>query len=202
MPELDSYFSELSGDYSFSGTSPAMRDLIRQRPDVYANILYEDQPITQEVMSPYLESASALAETGMLGGGIPGNRTLSGGPNSPTMELAAIEDFMKQFDQPGMQFVDPAQVYGELFTRLEGTPTETMRNREGQQANIHEQIALSNQALFNAAPYLADSTREYLAARLEQAGVEYLTKLAKGETDQSYPAYLRSIGAHTWLTGE
>lgn len=184
-------------DYAFDDTPLGMRDMIASNPDVYANIMYGDSQIKRETMTPFIQSAGALAAAGVIGPSY--SDDLHGGATSSSLRMQAMEDAVNTMDQPGMQFVDPGSIYGQMFDRASnsydpGDPTSDA-------TKITEQIDLTNEALMNAAPYMAKDASEYLAARLEQARLEYITLIAKGEASMTYPAYLQSIGADKWIQG-
>jgi hypothetical protein len=184
-------------EYTFDDVTLGMRGVVAENPELYANILYGDSPMKQEMMSPFLASAGALASTGAIGPSY-GN-DLRSGAKSPTMRMQAMEDVANTMNQPGMQFVDPGAIYGDMFSRASNTYAG--ENAAGAGDTTIEQIDLTNQALMQAAPYMAGDAQDYLAARLEQARLEYLSKIATGEMDMTYPAYLQSIGADKWIQG-
>jgi hypothetical protein len=74
-----------------------------------------------------------------------------------------------------------------------------MKNDQGLPFEVEDTIAMTNQALFSVNPFMTEETAAMLSSRLEQAAIEYIGKLARGETSLTYPKYLADIGASTWI---
>lgn len=195
---LDQYESEM-GAGKWSDIPLGQRGDFANDPEAFASVLYEGLPGTRESMLPFVESAGELAQMGMLNDQ---GQDLGGGMGmADSTRLALVEQAMGEFDQPGTQFVDPNKIYQEVFTRLQNTDVNTMRGEQGGGGGgTRDQIAISNQALFNAAPYLSPDAQEWLAAKLDAAGMTYMTELAHG-SKMTYPEYLNSIKAYEWLAG-
>ena len=206
IPGVDYGMEDIMADvpqgYSFSDVAPGMFGMVRQNPQVMLDLMYGESPAMQGAMAPYLEAANTLSGMGVLGqGGSAGGDTgdLMGGPEADAYRMAAMEDFLRQMEQPGMQFVDPGQAYGQVFNRTMGTEFEDLRNDQGMPFGPEETIAMTNQALFAVNPFMTEETAAMLSSRLEEAAVDYLGKLARGETQLTYPKYLESIGAGRWI---
>lgn len=194
---LDQYGEEL-GAGKWSDIPLDKREEFANDPEAFANVLYEGLPGTAAAMTPFIRSANELAHMGLLNDQ---GTDIAGGKFGNSTQLALVEQAMQQFDQPGTQFVDPNKIYREIYNRLQNTDVNTMTGDQGGQGGgVRDQIAVSNKALFNAAPYLTDDAKNWLAAKLDAAGMQYMTELAHG-SQMTYPQYLNSIHAYEWLAG-
>ncbi len=140
----------------------------------------------------------AMAAMGMLGGGT-GNPGLGGGPDSPQGKLMATEDFMEQFDQPGVQFIDPGDVFDQAFTRADNTDWGNQIGEDGQLMTPFEIIDTTNSALLTAMAFSNPETEQWLESALNNAAQEYMLLIADEGMAMSYPAFLREMGIDQML---
>jgi hypothetical protein len=139
-----------------------------------------------------------MATMGLLGDDI--NNTLGGGSTTPTGRLAASEDFMKQFDAEGVQFVDPADIWNQAFERANNTRFESMVSPQtGQLMTPEEIITATHDALLTSMGFANPETESWANSLLNNAAQEYMLALANGDTDLSYPAYLEQMGLSNLL---
>lgn len=194
---IDEFMSNGGEPGVWSDTALGERSWLADSPGVFGNLLYEESPTTREMMMPFLTSASELADIGALGGGTGSGDLFEGQNISASMKLAMIEQAMGHFDQPGTQFVDPAKIYQDVYQRVQNTDPALMTDDQGNRG-IQAQIAVTNQALMNAAPYMSPDARSSMETRLNQAALQYLTEKARG-FEGSYPEFLNQIEAFKWM---
>ncbi len=194
---IDEFMSNGGEPGVWSDTALGERNWLANSPDVFGNLLYEGSPTTAQQRMPFLASASELADIGALGGGTGSGDLFAGQNISPSMKLAMMEQAMGTFDQPGTQFIDPAKIYEDVYSRVQGTDPTLMTDDQGN-TGVQAQIAVTNQALMNAAPYMSPDAVDSMKTRLDQAALQYLTEKAKG-FQGSYPEYLNSIEAFKWM---
>lgn len=188
--------------YATSDIAPGMLGGLRDDPRVLANLLAKSRGAgsgTAAQMLPYLQAAGDLSAQGVWGG--PTNDdTIAGGPTSDAAALLQIEDVNNLMNQPGTQFINPGELYGRSFDRLENTNFDKYSDKDGQPISRDEIIDTTNNALFASAPFMTSETAAQLSGRLNQAAIDYKTKIATGEIGTiSYPAYLKAMGADTWV---
>lgn len=190
---------EMSEGYSFSGMAPGNLGMLLSDPAVHAKLVAEQRgggDATAAMDQQWMEAANQLAAMGVIGGSV--DNTVFGGNWDQPSRLAAMEDVSNLMAQPGMQFVNPRDIYGESFRRAEATDYSTLKGQNGEPIGIDEVIQITNGALQAQAPFMTPEAAAYLSSRLSGAAVEYKAQLAKGETSLSYPAFLKAMGADTW----
>jgi hypothetical protein len=182
------------GGYSFSGSNETAVDMFKYNPELMNRNLVENVLGQDTQMAPYWENktkaAMQMASYGLLGNGS-GRSDLGGGPTTSTGQLAATEDFMKQFAAPGVQTVDPGQVYQQIFDRAVNTDWSTQTGREGGPMGPEEMIQTTNNALLTSMGFSNPETEQWMTSLLENAAMEYMMYLAQGgDTSVSYPKFL------------
>lgn len=191
------------GGYEFADMTPMQQIQLHQDPRVMAALYAEAAgggDGTAAFLMPFIEGADAMSQSGILGGQGRDN-SIFGGPTSDIGQLAQIEDVMDVMARPGVQFFDNQELYRRSMERLGNTDFSQYSGQNGQPMGVDDIIQVSNAALMASAPFMSKTTQAAVSARLEQAGVQYKLALATGEIpmDESYPAYLRRIGADTWM---
>lgn len=189
--------------YEFADMTPAQQIQLHQDPRVMAALYAEAAgggDGTAAFLMPYIQSADAMSQSGILGGPTRDN-SIFGGPSSDIGQLAQIEDTMDIMNRPGLQFFDNQELYRRSMERLGNTDFSQYSGDNGQPYAVDDIIGISNAALMASAPFMSRTTQAAVSARLQQAGVSYKLSLATGEIppDESYPEYLKRIGADTWM---
>jgi hypothetical protein len=182
------------GGYSFSGSNETAVDMFKYNPELFNKNLTEnvlDQPGMEDYWGNKTAAAMNMANYGLLGNGS-GRSDLGGGPTTTTGQLAATEDFMKQFAQPGVQTVDPGEIYQQIFQRALATDWDAQSSRQGDgPMGKEEQIAVTNEALLTSMGFSNPETEAWMSSLLENAAMEYMMYLAQGgDTSVSYPKFL------------
>lgn len=180
--------------YSFSGSNETAVDMFKYNPELYNKNIVENvlkEPGMDEYWGNRTAAAMNMANFGLLGKGS-GRQDLGGGPTTTTGQLAATEDFMKQFAQPGVQTVDPGQIYEQIFQRALATDwdKQSSRQHDGPMGK-EEQIQVTNEALLTSMGFSNPETEQWMTSLLENAAQEYMMYLAQGgDTSVSYPRFL------------
>lgn len=182
------------GGYSFSGGNETSVDLFARNPELFNRNLTEnvlDQPGMDSFWENKTRAAMNMSSLGLLGNGS-GRDDLGGGPTTSTGQLAATEDFMKQFAQPGVQTVNPGDIYRQIFERAGNTDWSTQMSRQGNGPMGPEEIAdTTNSALLTSMGFSTPETEAWMTSLLENAKMEYMMYLAQGgDTSVSYPKFL------------
>lgn len=201
----DTLMASMPEGYSFSNAPAYMAGILRENPEVLMNLMQKQNgggAASEAWLMPFLQSADVMAGMGLLGGGQ--RDDLFGGPVTNTGALTRMEDYMDQISQPGMQFIDPTWAYEEAFRRASNTDFSQLSGQNGQPVGPEDIISMTNSALMASAPWMTQEAQASLSGMLQRAGVQYISAIASGEIDASvsYPAYLSSIGADRWLSGE
>lgn len=192
--------NQFPGGYSFSGGNESSVDILSGHPELWARQQAEraGTPNMAAFLEPRSNASLNMATMGLIGEDI--NDTLGGGSTTPTGRLAASEDFMKQFDAPGVQFVDPADIWNQAFERANNTDFSSMTSPQtGQVMTPEEIISTTNDALMTSMGFSTPETEAWATSLLNNAAQEYMLALANGETDLSYPAFLESMGLSNLL---
>jgi hypothetical protein len=184
------------GGYSFSNGNELSVEILANNPEMFGRQLSEDvfdAPNMSAFWTPKTEAALNLTSLGVLGNGngLPG---FAGGPSTPTGKLAATEDFMKQFAEPGVQFVDPSQIYEQVFSRAMQTDWEKQIGEQGTVMAPEEVISTTNTALMQAAAFSNPETARWMQSILQNAAQEYIMYLGDGGEPISYPKFLERQG--------
>lgn len=209
-PDILSFYQDLTSGTPLAGMSPAAIDMMSRNPEVFARMLSDQAGggvNTESFLGPRAEAAMQLAGMGMLGhategiGGMPGTegRNLTSAPSSDVEKMLAAQAFMDQFNAPGAQFVDVNKLFQEEFNRAANTNFEGLTDPQGRPLGIEGSIEMTNNALMASAPFMSQETQAWISSTLNYAAVQYMTELATGKTDMSYPAYLKSLGVDQML---
>jgi hypothetical protein len=198
LPDID--VNQFPEGYSFSGGNEASVDILSSHPELWTRQQANraGTPNMAAFMEPRVNASLNMATMGLLGDDI--NNTLGGGSTTPTGRLAASEDFMKQFDAEGVQFVDPADIWNQAFERANNTRFESMVSPQtGQLMTPEEIITATHDALLTSMGFANPETESWANSLLNNAAQEYMLALANGDTDLSYPAYLEQMGLSNLL---
>lgn len=182
--------------YSFSDNTWEGIGMLASDPRLMAKEMYGDNQVQATSRQKYIEAAMTLAQMGLIGGN--GAADFTGGSASDATQLAAVEDLLATYDQPGM-YVNPGKVYNDLYNRAQVQDFSGLTDGSGDPISIEDQVAMTNQALMAAAPFGNETSAAWLSSRLENAALQYRSMLANGEVTMSYPKYLDSIGARDWV---
>jgi hypothetical protein len=186
--------------YSFSGGNELSVGILANDPSTYSRQVTEDVMGQDAMMSsfwePQVQAAMQMASMGMLGGN--GREDLGGGATTPTSKLQMTEDFMKQFNEPGVQFVDPATIFQDAFERAENTEWEGRIGETGQPMSPYEIIEETHNALLTSMAFSTPETQAWAESILGNFAQEYILALGEGVT-MSYPEFLRQNGVHELL---
>lgn len=198
LPDVNA--QQFPAGYSFSGGNEASVDILSGHPDLWARQQAEraGTPNMAAFLQPRSDASLMMATMGLIGDD--NNNTLHGGSTTPTGRLAASEDFMKQFDAPGVQFIDPADVWNQAFERANNTDfSHEISQQTGQIMTPEEVINATNDALMTSMGFANPETEQWATSLLNNAAQEYMLALANGETDVSYPAFLDRMGLSNLL---
>ena len=126
-------------------------------------------------------------------------REVGPGVESGTGRAAAIEEFVRAGSGVG-SVIDEGALYGDTFRRVQKTAPEIlMAGSEGGIDDLATQIDTTNGALMAA---VSDpNASAALEARLAAAASSWLEEMATGQTELTYPQYLKSKRARRWITG-
>jgi hypothetical protein len=198
LPDVD--VGNIDPSYSFAGGNEYSTDIYAQNPGLFARNLAEDK-FGSASMSSYLEprvtAAAQMANMGLIGdqsmgSGIPG---LSSGVSSGINENMAVEDFMSQFAAPGVQFVDPGDIYQQSFQKaMETDFSKAIDPQTKQPMDEYAQIEATHKALSTAMAFASPEAEEALMGVLQNAAQEYMMYLAEGGEPISYPKFLETRG--------
>jgi hypothetical protein len=196
----ESAYMDIPEGYAISGIAPGMIPDLGRDPQVLLRMMMDSQgingPGAEGIYGPYMQAANALSSVGVLSQ--QGN-SLFGGGSDPVTRMTEVEDFLGNFAEPGMQFVNPGVITDEILSRSINTDLANMLDENGNPYGPDAEIEITNAMMLQAAPFLTQEAATYMTSRLEQAALEYKTMLYRGEVSMSYPKYLESIGARDWL---
>lgn len=177
----------------------ANRGMVANNTEILMRLMGMED-MQRQFMDPMAQAASVFSGMGMLGRGTGGDDLMSG-PSSPTYSAANIEDFLEMMNEPGTQFLDPDFLVEEAFSRAENTDLGAQTDpRTGRPLDIQGQIDFTTAAIMSSAPFMTPESQAMLSSRLQQAGLDYMTMVATGDTGgMTFPAYLETLGVRNWL---
>lgn len=173
---------------------------VAANPEIMAEYLYPDAPLTQAGQTEWLQNVLMLSKMGLLTD-VPNATIFTKGPEGAIGTMEQVEAMKKSMPEFNAE-IDPRSIYREAMTRLlnsDATQFQSEDYGQGTKGDAENQVAVTNGMLAAVKPFIYAPQQEAYVQSLNRAGMQYLSEVAASRTSLSYPEWLKSQGAMDWL---